>query len=331
MGSRILRRLQLGQEVTPGTPVAATTIWGGPADSIEDTTEIQFVQQDVGRLSSGLRSYTSKQGAQYEMPEVEATFQQLAHIFQAAFGPATANSDGTGSAKIRDYALPMMAAITPKTYTLEGGDDTQAYYMPYSFVPTFKIVGKLGAAVTVSATWVGRQRLKRAFTPGLSVPTNLSVVQFGYSKLYIDDAGASLGATQKTGTFLGFELDVETGLVARFAADGHLYFSRVQQGVPSASLKVTFEHDQTGVDEQDKWLAEALRLLRIQIDGPALATPGTLYQKQALIFDMAGKWEKFSKLGEDNGVDIVSGTLRVGDDGTNFLHATLVNEDVAIP
>jgi hypothetical protein len=327
MPSRALRKLQLGQEVTPGVLVSATTVWGGPSESIEDDRDIVWVKQDIGRLSPGLRTYTSRVGALYDMPETEATYEQLVHILQASFGTSAATNDGSG--RVRTYSLATSVAVQPKTYTLESGDDTQAYRMGYCFVPKFKLSGKLQEAVMASATWQGREKLKSAFTNGLAVPANIDEVMFGNGRLYIDDA--AMGATQKTGTLLGFDLDVETGLTPRYAADGNLYYSTVRQGVPSASLKITFEHEATSVSEEDKFVAEALRLIRLEFRGPSLATAGTNYTTKLLRIDMAGKWSKFSKLGEDKGINTVQGTFDVGDDGTNFLKFVVVNEDNTIP
>jgi hypothetical protein len=331
MGSRILRRLQLGQESVAGTAVSATTIWGGPAEGIENTSKSVWVQQDIGRLTPGMRTYMPTIGAAYAMPETEATFQQLPHVLQAAFGKVTPTADGSGSDHIYTYALSGTSSIVPQTYTMEAGDDQQAYYMAYSFVPKFKLSGKLEQAVMVSADWVGRQRIKRAFTSSLSVPTNLKEILFGNGKLWIDDGGGVFGTTLKSNTLLGFEMDVETGLTPRFTADGNLYFSRTMQGVPKITAKITFEHDTTGVSEQDKWEAQAIRMVRLEWTGPALTTAGTTYSNQTFRIDMVGMWDSFAALGEDKGVDTVTGTLNVGDDGTHFVTFAVVNEDAAIP
>ena len=329
MGAKILRKLQLGQEVTAGTKVVATTVWGGPADTIEDTRKVEFVKQDIGRLSPGMRSYTPFIGAQYEMPETECTFQQICHIMQGAFGTTSAGADGSGTDKIRVWSFPTGSAITPKTYSLEAGDDQQAYVMEYAFVDKFKLSGKLLEAVKMSATWTGRQRTKQAFTAALAVPTNLNVCMLGKGQLYIDLT--TIGTTQISSTLMGFELDVDPGTIAQFAADGNLYFSSLRQVTPTATMKITFVYNASAVAEADAWAAETKRLIRLNFSGPGLGTPGTTYSTQTLRIDCAAKWSDIAKLGEDNGNDIMTGTLQIVDDGTTFLTITVVNEDTTIP
>ena len=329
MGIRALRKLQLGRETTAGTAVAATTVWGGPATSIEELRPITFVPQDIGRLAPGQRTYIPRLEAQYAMPETVATYEQLPHVFEASIATATPAADSTGSGYLYVYALPNATASALKHYTLEAGDDQQAYEMEYSFVQAFTLAGNTQEGVMLrNVQWRGRQKTAAAFTTSQTVPSVLDPLIFGKSKIYIDPT--TMGSTQKSGTLLGFELNVQSGIVPKWTGDGNLYFYQLVRITPSATLDLTLEYDGTATAEEAAHIAQTKRLIRIQIDGSALTTAGN-YTYKALRIDMAGKWESFRVLDEQNGNDVITGRLRIVDDGTNFLTLTVVNQLSTLP
>ena len=52
-----------------------------------------------------------------------------------------------------------------------------------------------------------------------------------------------------------------------------------------------------------------------------------------MLLDFGGKWEKFDKIGEQNGNDVVQGTLRCRPSTTDTLYftPTVVNEVAVLP
>lgn len=307
-GIKPLRKIQLGKEATPGTPVPATTIWRGMG-TIDDQREVKIVQEDVGLLTPSSRSYTSKLLGAIDFDDVEFTFEQFPHILEACLlGGQTPAADGTGTDKIWTYPYPTTAIPTLKHYTIEGGDNQQAERIEYGYVDSFGLSGKSQEAIMMKASWYGRQVSKNAFTAALTVPS-VAQCMFGAAKLYIDPA--VFGTTLKSLTLMAFELSVKTGITPAFPSD-NLYYSFVKRNYPEVTLKVTFEHDGTAVAEKDAWIAETDRCIQIKAEGPAVQTPGTLYQKKTVLINTAGKWTKFDKIGEQDGNDIVQGTLTGG-------------------
>jgi hypothetical protein len=219
--------------------------------------------------------------------------------------------------------MPTTAKNTIATYTLEGGDDNQEEEMEYGFVEAFKLSGKGGKAVTMSADWSGRQIAANSFTGSVSVP-DVEDILFGKGLLYID--AATIGTTLKSNTLLGMDVDVKTGWVPVFAGDGQLYFSFAKVTQPEVTLNITFEHDATAVAEKSAWRAGTRRLIRLQWTGSAV-TSGTSYTAKTLRLDFGGKWEKFDKIDEQDGNDVVQGTLRARPSSTDttFFTMTVVN------
>lgn len=331
-GIRKLRRIQLGREVTPGTAVAATSIWRG-IGTLEDRRVTEFTEEDVGNVAGYTRTSNPKQEGHLTMEEVDATFEQLFHILEAGIkNVGTGVADGAGTGKIYAYPLPSTALNTIKPYTIEGGDDQEAEEMEYSFVEEFKLTGEGGGPVKVSAEWVGRTITVTTFTGALSVPSVESIL-FSLGKLFIDAIGGTIGTTQKSNTFLKMEVTIRTGWKAVWTGDGGLYFTFNKQIGPEVIANITFEHDGSATAEKVNWRAQTARQIRIQFEGSNLGTPGTSFTKKTLRIDLVGKWEKFEKLGEENGNDIVAGSFRARYDGTpaKFAELTVVNEIASVP
>lgn len=330
-GVKALRKIQITAETTAGTQKAATTIWRGTG-TLEDKTEVTFPEEDVGILGGADRSYIAFQDAGLALDATPATFEQLPHILEMGVMTATPTQDGTeGSGYAYAYTLPTTAVPTIKTYSIEGGDNQQEEEGAYFFCEDFKLEGKPREAVMMSANLRGRSVGPESFTTTATLP-EVEEILFQKGKLYIDDVDGTLGETQKSATLLGFSLDVKTGLVPVFAGDGNLYFSFVKSTAPEVTLQITFEHDGTAVAEKAAWRAQTPRQIRLLFEGSALTTAGT-YTYKTLIIDVAGKWQKFDKLAEQDGNDIVTGTLLARYNATAdlFTVLTVVNELSALP
>jgi len=327
MGIKALRKILLGAETTAGTAVQADTVWRGTG-TIKDNRETVFPEEDIGYLSGKARAYVPKYEAELPMNAVPATFEGLPVILSAGVkNVITGVTDTGGSGKVYTYTFPTTTANTITTWTIEGGDDTQAEEMEYSFVESFEISGNGGEALQMSANWRGRQVSKTTFTTPVTAPATVEEVLFGKGKLYIDAVSGTMGTTQVSQTLLGASLQVNTGWIAKYAADGNLYFSWAQSTKPEVLLNVTFEHNASAVNEKDVWIAKTPRQIRLQFDGAALTTAGTFTYK-TLRIDLAGLWESFDSISDMNGNDIVTGTFRAGYDATcaKFAEIKVVNE-----
>jgi hypothetical protein len=305
-GIKALRKLQIGKESTAGTPVAATTVWRGEGTGA-DNREVVFPAEDVGILGGLDRAFTPKLEASVDMAETPATFEQLPYILEAGIAAETPTQDGAGTGYVYEYAFPTTAQNVPKTYTIEHGDDQQAEEIEYCHVTELTIAGAAGESLNMSATWKGRQSATTSYTGAVAIPT-VEEILFGTGKLYIDPTSTYPATTQKSNTLLNAELAVTTGMQAVYTAD-NLYFSFIKNVMPEITLNITFEHDSTAVAEIAAWRAGTARSVRLEFTGSDLTT-GATYDEKKLIIDLVGKWESFEALGEQDGNDIVTGTLR---------------------
>ena len=328
-GIKALRRIQIGLETTAGTAIAATTRWRGTG-VIEDLRKLVYPEEDIGYISGVDRSYVSQYGAKIELDDTPATFEQLPYLLAMGVKSVIAGSADTGGAgKIYDYPFPTTAKNTIKTATIEGGDDQEAERMEYAFCESFKLSGKQGAAWMMSASLIGRQVGLNAFAAA-TLPT-VEELLFGKSKLYIDAVGGSIGGTLQSNTLLAAEIAVDTGWHAKYTADGNLYFSYPEVRMPEIIVKATFVHNNVAQAEKVNWRAQTARLLRVLVNGSAF-TAGSSFSMKTAILDCAGKWE-FGKLDEDDGNDIVEGTMRARYDPTaaKFAEMKVVNKLATLP
>ena len=158
-GIKVSRRIQWVKEVTPGTAVfPKTAIWRGTG-VIEDQRPVTFVPEDIGYASGVNRSYIPYLMSQLKLDAVEATFEQLPYLFEMGIDTVqTGVADGAGSGKIYRYVLPTTTPITasPKTYSVQAGDDQQMESAAYQFALDIHLSGTAQQAVKCDATLVMR-------------------------------------------------------------------------------------------------------------------------------------------------------------------------------
>lgn len=262
-------KVQLGRETTAGTAVAATVIWRGPAADIENALEVIEAEENVGLIVPSSRTYVSQLGATIAIPETEATFEHLPHVFEG--GIKTVSTSGTGPYVRSGYAPGTASANTIKTYTIESGNAIagDGNKMEYSFVESFTLSGKSGEAWKLASNWRGRQKTVAAMTGSLSVAA-VEEMLFGKTSFYIDATGGTVGTTQKTGVLLEASIEVETGLQPIHTADGVLYFTSHKIVPPSLEFSITLElESDSGVVAAERVFlgSQAIRLFQITCAG----------------------------------------------------------------
>jgi hypothetical protein len=323
-GSRALRKLQFGSEPSnaKGTNVAATTIWRGMG-VIEDEREIVFPEEDVGILGGTDRNYEARRWSELAMPAVEGTFEQLPYILNAGVQLVTGSADTGGSGYIWSWAASTTSQNTTRTYSIEGGDDQQAEEFSYGFVPSFNLSGDGQGALMMSADWVGQSTTNASFTGALSIPA-VEEILVNDATLYIDNSGGTIGATTVGSTLFGVDLSWNTGLSEYWAVDGSKEFSLIKFTTDEIVLNMTYEHNASAVTEKAKYRDQSTRLVRLKFEGSDWTTAGTTYSKKTMIIDLAGVYEDWSVLQDQDGNDVVTATLRCRYSSADALKAEVV-------
>lgn len=291
---------QMGREATPGTAVAATTVWRGVFGGYEDDRTREIVSEDVGILAPSTRVYDTNLGVKIAMPATVMTYEQLPHILEAGVMTATPGA-GPGYARAYSYSLGQSPNAI-KTYTLEMGNWlalADLKKVPYCFVSEFTLSGKAGEAWEMEATWMGQQLVTLAtFTAAIALPSVKEVV-FPNTKLYIDASGGTIGTTQVTGVLMAAKIKVKTGIVAVPVGDGNLYYSAIKYTRPEVTFVLTMELEQNTATsrvatERAIYDAMGTRLIRLKNTGTG---------NRDLQIDLAAKYTKvgaYNKEGDGN-------------------------------
>jgi len=310
-----LRRIQYGFETTSGTAVPATHVLrmtGTP----QDTRDTIMPDEHVGILPGLDRSYTPKTGGEFAV-EGEATFEQLPVILNCAICEEVNTTDAGGY--VHTFAFATDTAKTIRTLTMEGGDNAGCESMDFCYVPEFTLSGNAGEAWMLTATFRGGEVTTDTFTPSSDVTTPaVEEILFSKTSLYIASATTdALGTTDQlvSNTMLAASIRFETGWAGVDAADGGLDFSFVKQVAPEIVADLTFEHNTSSIAEKAAWRANTTRRIR-------LYTPGSDGSRD-LYIDLAGRWETFDAIGEQDGNDIVRGTFRARYNTTAALFCTV--------
>ena len=192
-------------------------------------------------------------------------------------------------------------------------------------VATVASAGDITVSEAVLAQATGTSiTLAETFT-AVALPT-VEEILFGKGKLYVDAVGGTIGTTQQTSTWLGFETEIKTGWIARWTGDGQLYFTRLAHNRANLGVttRITLEHDTFAAAQVAAARAGTPKQIRMQFDSPtAFAVAGTKYSAKALRVDLAGTWMDLPGLDDDNGNDTKTLTFRAGYDSTAALYGNI--------
>ena len=305
-----LKKCQLGQEGTPGTGVAATALWLGDV-KLTDGRATTFPNENIGYLGQVDRSYIPFTDATAEFSEVEANFEQVHYPFAAGVSSVVSGVANGGTTNGFKYAYPLATTSVPtqKTFTIEAGDNSQAYKATYGFCEEISIKGNPKEALKISSKWHAGAIAKTTFTGAISVPT-VEQILFQNGKIYSDAVGGTIGTTQLAATWLGFDMTIKTGLVPIFTGDGSLAFTFVKCVGPDVTGTITYEHDASGIAQYDNFVAGTTKLVRMLFTGSALTGTGGTFSTKALQIDMSLKIVSVVLLDSVNGNDTVKVNFR---------------------
>lgn len=317
------KKIQLGLESSSGTAVAATVIYRGLGNT-DDKTPHDEVEENVGYLSGTGREVVSKYDVMFDFPEHVATFEQLGYHFSAGVENIVSGSanGGTTNGYTYQYDFSTTAQNTLKSYTIEAGDNQQAEEMEYCQPEKISISGASGEPIKISSTWFGRQSVPTTFT-SLSL-TSVEELLFQKTKLYIDAIGGTVGTTQATNTFLGFGMEIDTGVRRVYTGEGNLYYTFTKIVRPKITTTVTFEHDATSVAQKAAWRAKTPQLLSIRTTGSALTGTGGTYSNKMFIFNTAANIKSVSPIGSQDGNDTLQIVFESHFNSTANLFAQLI-------
>lgn len=336
-GIKKLQRIQFGKETTAGTKVVATSRWRGMGTSLEDGRKLEEQEELVGIIGGVDRTAIVMNQGKLALSATPATPEQFQYLPVMAFGgPTSGASDGTGSDKVYVTTIPTTAQVTTTSYTVETGDDREQEYATYALCTKFTISGKAGETAKMSGELMTRgvQRLSAGFST-TTLPA-VSELPVSAAKLFLDPITGPIGTTQIASQILGFTINYQAMWIPKPTMDGSLDWTFAVLTDYKIDGEVTFEHDTAVLRNSGAkadFVSQTAKLMRIQLIGDVLATPGTAWQTKGIIFDHPIKWLNPPALSDMNGNDTIAMKFRSRYNTTygSAGSITVVNETTTLP
>lgn len=316
-GTQLFTLFQTGREASPGTAVAATRQWYPDGTGVINIDSM-LAEHGGNRGVYNPLSYHTSQGVGVtlnyrSLQEMGVAWDELPFVFNQV-GGGTASS-GTAVDKTWTWAAGGTAAMTPKSYTIEAGDDVQFYEFEYGQMRDFTLSAAADGLTQLEANWFARQPTKTTKT-SLTPNTALRIPGLLWSPTFATaQSGLSGGSAQAT-FLIDWSWKVTTGLIPRFYQDGLAYFGQSVQTAISGEISMTVESTSTAVSQfYDKWNpggTPTLDFIQLKATGPTLGSSNYSATLQAAV-----NYTKVSPIGaESDGVNLYNVTARTVYDST---------------
>jgi hypothetical protein len=318
-GIRLLSHLQMGLESTKGSAVAATRKF---YPDLSSTFQVDWMKTYHEGRRTGRRNpvtYATQQGTMVtigfrSIDDAGIAFDELPFFLNAPDG-ATAATSGTASYLWDTFAWGGTANGTPRTYTVEYGDDVQNYEAEYCFPTRLGMSADTDGMTQFTADIVGRQSTKSTVTAlsptdPVYIPGFLWVPKFATAQSGLD------GASAIPNFLRNWSMDWSTGLMPHKYQDGLSYFGQVVESAPvEGSVRLVVDSNATAITQfYDKAAANTVDFLNLTATGGTVAGGATAYKCD---IDVALEYTNVSLLASDiDGVNTYEIEAKIVDDET---------------
>jgi hypothetical protein len=279
---------------------------------MEEEVTLHSPEEETGTFSAAVRSTVAARRAALAF-EGDATFEQILYfLLMGVKGGVSGSQQAATAAYLYAFEPSIKADPGQESYTLEFGDNVQAWEAEYCMASKLEISGAPNEAWRLRADIFGRQLTLTSFTADKN-PPSVEPALFNLTQLYVDDTWAGIGGSELPGTLLGFTWTYDTGLSPLVAADGNIYFASHVIRKHRVELKMTLAFITGTNTERAKYLSQTLRNIRIAATGSEIESPYNNY----IYLDTRGYYTSWSTLGERDGLDIVEVTVSSFGDVTN--------------
>lgn len=299
MGEKAFRKIQFGKETVHGTNVAATSRQMGVLTQKSSPT-IYMPEENTGTLVK--YHHATKVAELAELTrDGSLTYEQCIYFFLMGIKGAVTPVNIEGDAYRWTFDPNLEALNNPDSFTIEYGDDIQAFESGYCMAKSLEISGTIDEPVNLKVDMFGRDLTKCAFTPALALPT-VEDAMSSMTSIKIEDTYAALDAgTPKAKTLIDYSWKLDTGIHSKKFMDGELTFTGHGEAACAPELDLTFEFNSNANAEYDHFDSQVKRFIRLQTSGSEIETG----VGKALILNLCGVYTEWDTLDERDGNDIV--------------------------
>lgn len=327
MPLQAFRRIQIGRESTAakGTAVAADVVLLG--NMTFTPTLALNIPEDEERNSLSMHHRSTIVGQHTAMTfNSNVHFEELPYFLDMGINGDVSPSGGTsGQGRTWTFTKSTTSRNFQGSYTVEYGDDQQAYESPFTQAEQLEFTWAMGEPVTFSATLFGHFETTGPFTGSLAPSDTIETAVSNRTTLYTDTAWANLGNTTADASLVNAVVRIPTGLQRQKYADGSLEFSGTVEGRYAAEVELTYVHNSSGRERFIEYEQQNLRFIRLETLGSTFGSTGG--ENRTFRVDVAIKYTEPPQLFTDaNGENtvVLRGTS-FSDTGGNELAITVIN------
>ena len=317
MAYEVFRKIQIGPEGANarGVLIPATRKLLG---TLQVTPQTTWFRPEDERNSLAMHSRQVKVLESSEVRwEGPATYDQIIHFLSMGLGTAAITTPGGGPLRrLWDFTQALTSAPNPRTYSIEYGDNTQAFKIPFAFVSTLAFTINLNEVVQMNADIMGRAAEKGAFTAVAGEPSVVEAVA-NKAKLWIDGTWAGLGTTLRDALISSATINITTGFTPVKYMDGRLDFSNISFQKRMMKMELDLIMGANAIVEYDAFKDGTSRAIRLEIDGPEIESGNG----HRLTFDCFGKYDAAPQLFDSrDGENVIKLSLTSFDDKQAIPH-----------
>lgn len=276
---KAFRKLQgSAAEATPGLATAASEVFYGQMSTwpLEDLVKETFEDDERGMLA---RHVTMPVVAGKQADLVWEGALNMRHIIwlmsmaiRGNVTPTQPDSTNQPLAYLWTFEPGITTANTPDitngidTYTIEYGDNLQAYEAEYCFATRLQISGAPNELCKFTCDITGRQNTDASFT-GALVAQSVQYFPFNKCKFYVNTSWATLGNTEKADLLKSFTWTLDTQFRAGYTAHNQLYFYDVVEDKKAVELELVYARNTNADAERTKYEQGTTTFLQILLEG----------------------------------------------------------------
>lgn len=294
--SSIAQVVQIGVEVTPGTSVPATKKL--VSLSLEPSPEMSV---STFRPAGQKYATTAVHNREHTALIVTGipTYDEIIYLLNSVLCAGVVTTPATGiTTRLHTFAPSSTAPDVVKTYSVEKGDSSKAYKMPYMLFTGFSM--EIGADdVTLSGSAIAKAMTTGGALTAGATQLALKPIARKHFSLYLNDSYATIGTTKLSRAFTG-SIELSDRFGALFPIDAALAgsFAAHVETEPKLGGKLLVEADAAGDALIASLRSSATKYLRIEAIGDIIE----LALPYRLTIDSAVKFTNIGGLSDEDGV-----------------------------
>jgi hypothetical protein len=205
----------------------------------------------------------------------DLTFENAAYLLNFGIKSVQSGSVTGTTGKLYSFPAPTTARVAPTFFTIQGGDDTQAFQIQDAICTEWGISAAIGGETTFSATFIGHSMTTATFTASVPLLSATPIPAYLW-KFYVEEPAGTFGTTQLTGVMRSWNLKQTTGRHLKSFQDGTITPSNWGQARVATTIDYVLEKTAGAITERGKWKTRTLRKIRLEATGATIgAGPAT--------------------------------------------------------